>query len=451
MSGEDTCGVNFPEAVKAAAGTLLSAAAQGNSKAFREAAAKLPEAQIGGFREPSNRRNALHIAALSGQPEICATAVDEFHFPVDEPDGQGRTALSLGAAAGHPEVVRTLLDRSCSVDVPSDIGATALNYAAASGCIKSIGLLLAAGANPQADESQTGPPLLWAISTGSSESVRALLDGGADPNAANRRGATALATAAGQGRAGILRDLLAAGASVRHASSDGVTALHAAANAGSTEAIEILLEAGADPDAKDAKGHKAVHEAAVGGNRDAVALLLARTEPDPSVADADWTVDNIMLAAQEAKRKAKEESQETPSLPVPEPEDPNPELAATIKKQADKAFRAKDFSAALEGYTNSLRHDTSKAVVWANRSATLLQLSRAEEALRDAQLSRSIDKTYSKAWYREGKAAQALERWEDAACAFFEGHCVDPENRDLEICFKYAVQEGKKAHKAASS
>ncbi len=52
---------------------------------------------------------------------------------------------------------------------------------------------------------------------------------------------------------------------------------------------------------------------------------------------------------------------------------------------------------ALEYYTNSLRHDTSKAVVWANRSATLLAMQRPEEALRDAQISRSIDKEYSKA------------------------------------------------------
>ena len=54
------------------------------------------------------------------------------------------------------------------------------------------------------------------------------------------------------------------------------------------------------------------------------------------------------------------------------------------------------YPTALEHYTNSLRHDTSKATVWANRSATLLAMGRAEEALRDAQISRSIDKSYAK-------------------------------------------------------
>lgn len=55
-----------------------------------------------------------------------------------------------------------------------------------------------------------------------------------------------------------------------------------------------------------------------------------------------------------------------------------------------------DFPNALEHYTNSLRHDTSKATVWANRSATLLALGNAGEALRDAQIARTIDKTYAK-------------------------------------------------------
>ena len=129
--------------------------------------------------------------------------------------------------------------------------------------------------------------------------------------------------------------------------------------------------------------------------------------------------------------------------------------------------------------------------MWANRSATLLALNRPQEALHNAQISRSIDKKYAKvcacmpstlapscsallsccvhaadvissdlclthavstqAWYREGKAFQAMHRWEDAACAFFEGHCVDPENKDLEVSFKYAIQEGKKAHKAGNT
>lgn len=55
------------------------------------------------------------------------------------------------------------------------------------------------------------------------------------------------------------------------------------------------------------------------------------------------------------------------------------------------------------------------------------------------------------AWYREGKAAQALGNWEDAACAFFEGHCVAPDNADLEVCFKFAVQEGKKVSKSGGT
>ncbi len=76
--------------VRAAAGSLLSAAASGDAKAFAEAVAKLPDGQAGGFREPSHHRNALHVAALSGKFEICSEAIDKYSFPPDEPDKEGR-------------------------------------------------------------------------------------------------------------------------------------------------------------------------------------------------------------------------------------------------------------------------------------------------------------------------------------------------------------------------
>mmetsp|Transcript_26915 Transcript_26915/g.75833 ORF Transcript_26915/g.75833 Transcript_26915/m.75833 type:complete len:390 (+) Transcript_26915:447-1616(+) len=361
----------------------------------------------------------------------------------------GRTALSLAAATARRDALEALVQAGCALDACSAIGATALNYAAANGDASIVDVLIKAGASVDASTSQNGSPLLWAVSTAQEQSVKALLAAGADANAVNSKGASALAMAAGSGKVEIVKALLQAGATPQLVAEGGITALHAAANAGATEVIELLIQAGSNPEAKDAKGHKAVHEAAVANKREAVKALLSKTQPDEGVAEADWTVENIMQAAAQARDKTEQEAVTAPKLQVPAPEEPNPALAVTLKKLGDQAFRAKDFAAALEHYTTSLRHDTSKHIVWANRSATLLALNQAEEALRDAQMSRSINKAYAKAWYREGKAFQALGRWEDAACAFFEGHCVEPENNDLEVSFKYAIQEGKKQHKAA--
>lgn len=216
------------------------------------------------------------------------------------------------------------------------------------GCVDTLQLLLAAGASVDASNSKTGSPLLWAISTGRLESVKALLDAGASPNAVNSGGASALAMAAAGSKLEILHALLESGASPSYASSKGgITALHAAANAGSVDSISALLEvvlaipaltdpadpqgpsairlpcdggclpqAGADTEARDDKGHKPLHEAAVSGHQKAVELLIGRTAPDPGVPGTEWTVDNILKAAQEANRKAKEE-QAVNDLPTP--------------------------------------------------------------------------------------------------------------------------------------
>ncbi len=44
--------------------------------------------------------------------------------------------------------------------------------------------------------------------------------------------------------------------------------------------------------------------------------------------------------------------------------------------QGDVAFVARDYAAAAEAYSQSLRHDTRSAVVWANRAAAYLKLGR---------------------------------------------------------------------------
>lgn len=67
---------------------------------------------------------------------------------------------------------------------------------------------------------------------------------------------------------------------------------------------------------------------------------------------------------------------------------------------------------AREHYTASLRHETRNHLVWANRSAAHLRLERHQDALDDARKARVLEPGYAKAWFREGAAWEALERWE---------------------------------------
>jgi tetratricopeptide (TPR) repeat protein len=122
--------------------------------------------------------------------------------------------------------------------------------------------------------------------------------------------------------------------------------------------------------------------------------------------------------------------------------------------QGDEAFVARDYPAAITAYSQALRHETRNAVIWANRAAVHLRLGEptvcesrncghlepvyvmigssgdampdcccwadvaagsAHEALQDARMSRALDPTYGKAWYREGAAYELLQQWW-AAC-----------------------------------
>lgn len=58
-----------------------------------------------------------------------------------------------------------------------------------------------------------------------------------------------------------------------------------------------------------------------------------------------------------------------------------------------------------------------------------LKLDEPAKALHDARVSRCLEPTYVKAWYREGAAFAALKKWEDAALAYFEANNLDPSNK----------------------
>lgn len=141
---------------------------------------------------------------------------------------------------------------------------------------------------------------------------------------------------------------------------------------------------------------------------------------------------------------------EKPPLPLPKapaaPEDP--ERAAALKRSGDETFVAKRYAEAEEAYTGALAHAPSDHILYANRAAARLKLESFQGALEDARKARTLKPDYTKAWFREGAAAAALKLWEDAACAFFEGHSLEPANKEMEKAFKDAIAEGRKEHEA---
>ncbi len=52
------------------------------------------------------------------------------------------------------------------------------------------------------------------------------------------------------------------------------------------------------------------------------------------------------------------------------------------------------------------------------------------------------------AWYREGRAAEGLKRWEDAATAFYQAAQLQPDNEEFIRLTKEAIVQGRKEYQA---
>ena len=57
---------------------------------------------------------------------------------------------------------------------------------------------------------------------------------------------------------------------------------------------------------------------------------------------------------------------------------------------------------------------------------------------------------FGQAWFREGEAAKALKKWEEAAQAYYEAYTLNPKDDRLAQEFQHAIKEGRKQHEAQS-
>ncbi|KAF5186563.1 Heat shock protein sti1-like protein, partial [Thalictrum thalictroides] len=201
-------------------------------------------------------------------------------------------------------------------------------------------------------------------------------------------------------------------------------------------------------------GMKPVQVAAARGDRAAVEVLLPLTSPMKTV--SDWSVDGIIEHMQEGNKGQEEGSNlkeaqmpgdaqlEKQDIPEVTPEAKKKSLEA--KARGEEAFRRKDYLTAVDAYTQASDLDPSNATLLSNRSLCWLRLGQADHALADATTCRTMKPDWAKAWYREGAALRLLQRFDEAANAFYEGVQRDPENMELVKAFSEAVEAGRKFH-----
>eukprot|EP01018_Ginkgo_biloba_P021753 Gb_17086 [translate_table: standard] len=106
---------------------------------------------------------------------------------------------------------------------------------------------------------------------------------------------------------------------------------------------------------------------------------------------------------------------------------------------------------AVDAYTQAFDLDPNNATLLSNRSLCWIRLGQAEQALADAKACRVLRPDWPKACYREGAALRLLQRFDEAANAFYEGVKLDSENKELVNAFRESVEAGRKFHGTVDS
>ncbi|GLT80881.1 hypothetical protein SLA2020_522920 [Shorea laevis] len=436
---------------------FLNAAQTGNLDLLKKIAAQLDEGKglgktIADIKD-ANKRGAIHFAAREGKTEVCKYLLEELKLDVDSKDEDGETALLHAARQGHTLTAKYLLEQGANPTLASELGATALHHSAGIGNIELLTYILSKGVEVDS-QSDAGTPLIWAAGHGQEDAVRVLLEHHANPNADTEDDITPLLSAVAAGSVTCVDLLVKAGANV-NITAGGATPMHIAADLGSLELINCLLKAGADPNVIDEDGQKPIQVAAARGHRGAVEVLFPLTSKIDSI--PEWTVDGILEYMQSEANKQQEETRDLKEVNLAKdttlPKKDLPEVTPEVKKKAaesksrgDEAFKRQDYQMAIDAYTQAIDLDPTDATLFSNRSLCWIRLGQAEHALADAKECRALRPDWPKACYREGTALRLLQKFDEAANAFYEGVKLDPENKELVNAFREAVDAGRKFH-----
>nr|CAB3500070.1 unnamed protein product [Digitaria exilis] len=150
--------------------------------------------------------------------------------------------------------------------------------------------------------------------------------------------------------------------------------------------------------------------------REEVEMLFPLTSPIANV--KNWSIDGIISnAKQENAKPMKEEHIKV--------------RKATIRSQADKAFRRKEYDMASKFYT-VLIDVGPDATLYSNRSLCKLKLGDGEGALSDAYQCRMLRPDWAKACYRQATAHMLLKEYKQACDALLDAQKLDPGNDEIE-------------------
>lgn len=105
--------------------------------------------------------------------------------------------------------------------------------------------------------------------------------------------------------------------------------------------------------------------------------------------------------------------------------------ALAAKAEGNNFFKNKQYSQAIDKYTEAINYDNSDVTFFSNRSACYAALNEWEKAAEDGKSCIVTNRSFVKGYFRAGLALQKMENYEAAQDVVKRGLGVDPSNADL--------------------
>ncbi|XP_041269824.1 tetratricopeptide repeat protein 12 [Onychostruthus taczanowskii] len=161
-------------------------------------------------------------------------------------------------------------------------------------------------------------------------------------------------------------------------------------------------------------------------SRTTVNRTLINTSGTPRVQAAD--ADGFLAALeQDAKERAQRRRR-------------NEQLANALKEQGNEAFRAGDFSLAIQRYSEGLQKLRDKQELYTNRAQAYLKLHEYKKAISDCEWALKCNKSCLKAYFLMGKAHLALQHFTESRQCYEKMLQIDPQKENL---FKECMDEAR--------
>ncbi|GBG29681.1 Small glutamine-rich tetratricopeptide repeat-containing protein [Hondaea fermentalgiana] len=114
---------------------------------------------------------------------------------------------------------------------------------------------------------------------------------------------------------------------------------------------------------------------------------------------------------------------------APDSDEARQRLVDELKRRGNAAFSAKSLPEADVLYSKAIEHDSKIPALFGNRAMARLMMGRFKDALEDAEAAIELDASWTKAWFRAGKAEVGLEKLDEAQKRFEKILELEPDNK----------------------